>query len=78
VFVDVKARPPRIAKLNYEFDMWPRDPLVEAVARYIVTESLKEKIAALRPSGVSFGLVEISKSGQFKDRYPNHELPQFV
>ena len=78
VFFDVKARPPRIAKFNYEFDIWPRDPLVEAVACYVVTENLKEQIAALHPTGVSFGPVEISKSGQFEDRYPNYELPKFV
>ena len=78
VFFDVKARPPRIAKFNYEFDIWPRDPLVEAVASYIVTESLKERIAALCPTGVSFGPVEVSKSGQFEDLYPNRELPKFV
>lgn len=77
VFFDVRARPPRIAKFNYEFDIWPRDPLVEAVASYIVTESLKERIAALRPTGVSFGPVEVSKSGQFEDRYPGYELPRF-
>jgi hypothetical protein len=78
VFFDVKARPPRIAKFNYEFDIWPRDPLIEAVACYIVTELLREKIEALHPTGVSFGLVEISKSGQFEDLYPNFALPKFV
>lgn len=78
VFSDVRSRPPLIQKFNYEFDIWPRDPLVEAVASYIVTEALRDKIAALHPTGVSFGPVEISKSGQFEDRYPNRELPKFV
>jgi hypothetical protein len=78
VFIDVTARPPIIIKFNYEFDIWPRDPLVEAVACYIVTESLKEQIAALHPTGVSFGPVEISTSGQFEDHYPKHELPKYV
>jgi hypothetical protein len=78
VFFDVKARPPRIDKFNYEFDLWPRDPLVEAIASYIVTESLRDKITALHPTGVSFGPVEVSKSGLFEDRYPNREPPKFV
>ncbi len=78
VFLDVGARPPRIEKFNYEFDIWPRDPLVEAVATYIVTKPLAEKIASLHPTGVSFGRVETSKSGEFEDRYPDYKLPEFV
>ena len=77
-FFDVKARPPRIDRFDYEFDIWPRDPIVEAVACYIVTEALRERIAALHPTGVSFGPVDISRSGEFEDRYPNYELPKFV
>lgn len=78
VFLDVKARPPRVSKFNYEFDVWPGDPLLEAVGCYVVTEPLEDKIAAMHPTGVSFATVEVSKSGEFEDRYPSRELPRFV
>ena len=78
VFLDVKARPPLIAKFNYEFDVWLGDPLLEAVGCYIVMETLREKIGTVQASGVSFGPVEISKSGQFQDLYPDVALPSFL
>jgi|ERR1051325_6709439 hypothetical protein len=72
------ARPPQVSHFHYEFDVWLGDPLLEAVACFIVTESLKQKIAALQPTGVAFGVVEVSKSGEFEDLYPDRNLPKFA
>lgn len=78
ILEDPSARPPRITRFNYEFAGWLGDPLLEAVACFIVTEPLKDKIAALHPTGVSFGTVEVSKSGEFEDLHPGRQLPNFV
>ena len=73
-----RLRPLLIRHFHYEFDVWLGDPLLEAVGCYIVTESLKRNIQTLGASGVAFGQVEISKSGEFEDLNPNLELPSFV
>jgi hypothetical protein len=76
--IDTKTRPLLITKFNYEFDVWLGDPLLEAVGCFIVTESLQTQIAAMNATGVSFGTVEVTRSGQFEDRYPGRQLPEFV
>lgn len=76
--LDHRLRPPRVEKFNYEFDVWLGDPLLEAVSCFIVTEDLGDKILAIRATGVAFGDVEISKSGEFEDLYGNRQLPKFV
>ena len=73
-----KVRPPSVTKFHYEFDVWLGDPLLEAVGCFIVTEALKNEIQAMNATGVSFSSVEVSKSGQFEDLYPNCQLPKFV
>jgi hypothetical protein len=74
---DLRARPPRLATFNYEFDTWLGDPLLEAISCFIVTDVLKDRLIEARMSGVTFGDVEITKSGEFEDRYPQRVLPRF-
>ena len=78
ILADPHARPPRVARFHYEFDVWLGDPLLEAVACFIVKESLKEKILALNATGVSFGEVEVSTSDVFEELDPGRKLPKFV
>ena len=78
ILEDPSARPPRISHFNYEFHGWLGDSLLEAIACFIVTESLKDKNAASQSSGVSFGTVVVSKSGEFEDLHPGRQLPNFV
>src|SRR5579859_4713915 len=78
VLADPYARPPRITKFHYEFDVWLGDPLLEAVACFIVLESLKEKLLALRATGVAFGEVEVSTSEEFEELDPGLKLPKFA
>lgn len=54
------------------------DPLLETIASFIVTGALKERIKASRATGVRLGEMEISKSGEFEDFFPNRELPRFA
>lgn len=76
--LNTSVRPPSVTKFHYEFDVWLGDPLLEAVGCFIATEALKERIQAMNATGVSFSTVEVSKSIQFKDLYPNCQLPKFV
>jgi hypothetical protein len=75
---DPSARPPRIKHFNYEFAGWAGDPLLTTVASFIVTAEVKAKIEESEAKGVQFGIVEISKSGEFEDFFPGRELPKFV
>jgi len=78
VLDDPSARPPKVRHFNYEFSGWLGDPILETVACFIVTESLKQQIAILNPTGVSFGTVEISKADEFEEMYPGLLIPEFV
>ena len=76
--LDRSVYPPRVTSFHYQFDGWLGDPLLETVASFIVTGALKEKIEALQATGVQFGDVEISKSGEFEDFFPDRDLPRFA
>lgn len=78
ILADPYARPPRVTRFHYEFDAWLGDPLLEAVACFIVEESLKGRILALNATGVSFGEVEVSTSEIFEELDPGRKLPKFV
>ena len=74
---DLRARPPQVEKFNDEFDVWPGDPLLEALCTFIVTDALKEALIEARASGVAFGDVEVTKSGIFLDMNGDRPLPAF-
>jgi hypothetical protein len=74
---DLRARPPQVEKFNYEFDVWPGDPLLEALSTYIVTDHLKDRLIEASASGVAFGDVEVTKSGIFLDMNGDRTLPAF-
>ena len=74
---DLRARPPQVEKFNYEFDVWPGDPILEALSTFIVTDHLKDRLTEARASGVAFGDVELTKSGIFLDMNGDRPLPAF-
>jgi hypothetical protein len=74
---DLTTRPPRIDKFNFEFDIWPCDPLLEAICAFIVTDPLKERLIEAHASGIAFGDVEITKSGIYLDVHGERPLPAF-
>ena len=78
IFVDRMARPPRVTKFHYEFDVWLGDPLLEAVGCFIVLQSLQGKILMLGATGAAFGEVEVSASEDFEELCPGCRLPKFV
>ena len=77
-FTRIIGQPVIVHKLHYQFDGWLGDALLESTPCYIVTMRLADKIKQARLSGVGFEKVEISKSEQFNDLHPNHDLPEFT
>lgn len=76
--LDRSVFPPRPIIFNYQFDGWLGDPIIETVANFIVTHSLKKSLEIASASGITFGNVQVSKSIEFEELYPDIEIPDFV
>lgn len=67
-----------IQKLHYQFDGWLGDELLESTPCYIASERMAREIELAMLTGVKFDNVEITMSEQFKELYPNRQLPKFI
>jgi hypothetical protein len=76
--LDHSVHPPRVERLNYEFDGWLGDGLLEAFPCLIVTRGGADAIEAAKLTGVEFAEVEVSVSEQFQMYEHDVELPPFV
>lgn len=69
---------PNITKLEYIFDDWLGDDLIESTPCFIVTEDLASKIKSSDLTGYSFEDVLISKSDLFRQIHKDDiALPNF-
>lgn len=75
--IDSSIHPPKVIKLHFEFDGWLGDDLIETFPCYIVSEGLAKEIEAENLTGFIFDEIEVSKSDQFEEMYPNREMPNF-
>lgn len=75
--IDNSFFPPLVKKLNYEFDGWLGDDILESFPCYIVTERLRKNIDSEGLTGINFDNVLVSKSETFIELYPDKELPNF-
>ncbi|MBU0865710.1 MAG: hypothetical protein KJ789_13575 [Alphaproteobacteria bacterium] len=66
-----------VTRLNYEFDGWLGDALLETTPCFIVTDEARQFIDRAALTGVSFSDVEITRSGLFTDLYGEKALPHF-
>jgi len=66
-----------VTRLNYEFDGWLGDALLESTPCFIVTDDARQLVEAADLSGVHFADVEVTGSPTFADLYPTRELPSF-
>ena len=78
VMLDASARPPVLSHFHYKFEGWLGDELLTAVACFIVTEALCEKLKSARFSGLYWDIVEVSNSPTFNTLYPGKSLPKFI
>ena len=63
--------------LEYDFDVWLGDDLVEGFPCYIVTSPLAESLQKADLSGFDICDVHVRMTEEFKDLYPARQLPQF-
>jgi hypothetical protein len=76
--LDANKHPPIVKRLQYVFDGWLGDELLESFPCFIATKAVVDALQPLNPSGLTFGEVEISKSELFEELHPDRQLPEFV
>lgn len=69
---------PQVEFLEYTFDGWLGDDLLQSHPCFIVTQRLADAIFASELTGYRFDRVKVSRSGEFMDMHPNKQLPDFV
>ena len=75
--VDMSVHPPIVHKLDYQFEGWLGDDILETFPCYIVTDRLRQEIEKLALTGVSFDNTVVSTSETFEKLYPSRILPKF-
>lgn len=75
--IDKTSGKMKVLKLHHEFDGWLGDELLESTPCFIGTERLMNQIKFSRLTGLQFQDVKITTSDQFKDLYPECQLPNF-
>jgi hypothetical protein len=66
-----------VTRLNYQFDGWLGDALLETSPYFIVTDIARQVIESAALSGVRFADVEVTRSDLFTDLYGDKPLPHF-
>lgn len=75
--MDTTVHPPTVSVLEYEFDGWLGDDLLESFPCFILSERVKNLLQENDFTGYVFDNVIISKSDTFNEIYPDLELPDF-
>lgn len=76
--LDSSTHPPTIHTLEYCFDGWLGDDLLESFPVFIVTQQLQQAIATAQLTGYAFDDVIVTTSDTFDELYPGRELPPFA
>jgi len=74
---NMDVHPPEVTKLDYQFDGWLGDDILESFPCFIVTEKLKNLLEITVLTGFQFDDVVISKSEQYFSTSSNECLPKF-
>ena len=75
--IDTSAHPPIVSELEYRFDGWLGDDLLETFPCFIVTERLRDALQQASVTGARFADVTVTTSDTFRELYPDRELPRF-
>jgi hypothetical protein len=76
--IDASCHPPIVSSLEYRFEGWLGDELLESFPCFIVTKSLARKMLEKKISGFSLDRVLITVSDEFREVNPNILLPEFL
>lgn len=76
--LDASVHPPVVTKLHYEFSGWLGDEVLESFPCFIVSYSVRDILTRIGATGIEFDGVKVTTSREFRDIYPNLNLPQFV
>ena len=76
--LDRSVHPPLVSRLHYDLDGWLGDVILESFPVFIVTEETKNAILLANMTGCSFDDVEITTTENFREIYPEKELPSFA
>jgi hypothetical protein len=75
--VDTSVRPPVVTTFHYELDGWLGDDLLETISCFIVTDRMRSAIERIARVGYEFGFVQATTSEQFRELYPDRQIPKF-
>lgn len=67
-----------ILHLHYEMMGWLGDELLTQTPCFLVSEALADSLLNSTLSGYQLEKVEVTKSEEFQDLYPNKNLPNFL
>jgi hypothetical protein len=76
--MDTSCHPPIVSKLEYKFEGWLGDELLESFPCFILTEALSALVANANLSGFTLGSVHLCTSDEFDEAFPNKLLPKFL
>lgn len=75
--IDRSVHPPIVRRFHHVFSGWLGDEILECFPCYLVVSHLGETIADHNLSGCKLAPVDVSRSEQFEEFYPDRELPSF-
>ena len=74
--LDSSVHPPLVNHLNFEFEGWLGDCLLESFPCFVMTKPAKLATQSSELTGIKFDDVLISKSELFDELYPLRPLPE--
>lgn len=75
---DTSVHPPIVHQLEYLFDGWLGDELLESFPCFVVTKRLAQLIAEAHLTGYHLAELKVGKSQAFLDVHSQVQLPEFV
>lgn len=75
--IDSTIHPPKVDKLQYIFSGWLGDAILESFPCVIVTQGAADALQDNQVTGVEFADVEVLTSSEFRELYPEGNLPSF-
>lgn len=75
--LDTSCHPPIVRKLEYVFDGWQGDSLIESFPCFIVTAELGERMLQQQLTGFSLADVIVTRSIEFNELGKHDDLPNF-